>query len=254
LNCLKAATRVLKIATIGHEERGPSEGGLEQERVSAPQGPPRFALVEGDGGRVGSRLSAIGWEPIAVVRDLSGLDAATAASCAVVVVVCTGHQLLSPFMQTEAARVALSAPLAAVVTSAGTDAAAYVARLGWRGFVSAANATTVIARTIAASARGELAFPPSATTELVRALANFAPMTSVSAAELTPRQRQIVGLIAQGATDAEIATTLRISRSTAHKHVQNARRRLHAKTRSQLVAASRDVPAPRLAAPTRSEA
>jgi DNA-binding NarL/FixJ family response regulator len=187
------------------------------------------------------------------VTDLGAIDAATAANCAVVVVVCTGHQLLSPFMQTEAARVARHAPLTAVVTSAGTDAAAYVARLGWRGFVSAANATTVIARTIAASARGELAFPASATTELVRALANFAPMTSVNSAELTPRQRQIVGLIAQGATDAEIATTLRISRSTAHKHVQNARRRLRAKTRSQLVAASRDLPE-RPLAPTRSEA
>jgi DNA-binding CsgD family transcriptional regulator len=49
-----------------------------------------------------------------------------------------------------------------------------------------------------------------------------------------------VTLIAQGATDAEIATLLNISRSTAHKHVQNARRRLRAKTRGQLVAASRD--------------
>jgi DNA-binding NarL/FixJ family response regulator len=117
----------------------------------------------------------------------------------------------------------------------------YAARLGWRGFVAAANATTVIARTIAAAGRGELAFPPSATTELARALANLAPVTAAGAAELTPRQRQIVTLIAQGATDSEIATTLRISESTARKHVQNARRRMRAKTRSQLVAASRDV-------------
>jgi len=238
-----------KSAPSTDDDRRSFEGGLEQERVTARQDSPRFALVESDGGRVGARLQALGWEPIVAVSDLGALDASAAAGCDVVVVVCTGHQLLSPFMQTEAARIALSAPLTAVVTSAGTDAASYVARLGWRGFVLAANATAVIARTIAASARGELAFPPSTTTELVRALANFAPMTSVNAAELTPRQRQIVGLLAQGATDAEIATTLRISQSTAHKHVQNARRRLRAKTRSQLVAASRDLPAP-----TRSEA
>ncbi len=225
---------------------------MEQDRSTARQDAPRFALVEGDGGRVGPRLFALGWKPVATVTDLGALDTATAASCDVVVVVCTGHQLLSPFVQTEAIRIALSTPLTAVVTSAGTNAAAYVARLGWRGFVLAANATTVIARTIAASARGELAFPPSATTELARALANFAPMTSVNSAALTPRQRQIVSLIAQGATDAEIATTLRISRSTAHKHVQNARRRLHAKTRSQLVAASRDLPMPAVAATARS--
>jgi DNA-binding NarL/FixJ family response regulator len=53
---------------------------------------------------------------------------------------------------------------------------------------------------------------------------------------LTPRQRQIVDLIARGATDREIAELLRISRSTAHKHVQNALRRANARTRSQLAA------------------
>jgi DNA-binding CsgD family transcriptional regulator len=97
-------------------------------------------------------------------------------------------------------------------------------------------------RTITAAARGELAFPQSATTALVRALARVAPVNAArTAASLTPRQRQIVALIAEGATDAEIATLLRISRSTAHKHVQNARRRLQAKTRGQLVAATRDL-------------
>jgi non-specific serine/threonine protein kinase len=55
-------------------------------------------------------------------------------------------------------------------------------------------------------------------------------------ATLTPRQQEIVDLIAQGATDREIASRLRISQSTAHKHVQNALRRLGARTRSQLVA------------------
>jgi len=56
---------------------------------------------------------------------------------------------------------------------------------------------------------------------------------------LTPRQQQIVDLIAQGATDREIAARLRISESTAHKHVQNALRRSKTKTRSQLVAVAR---------------
>lgn len=227
---------------------------MEQGHTTAKRDVPRFMLVEASGGRVGARLSALGWEPVASVSELAALDSDTAARCDVVVVVCTGHALLSPFLQSEATRIADSAPLVAVVTSAGTDAAAYVARLGWRGFVSAANAASVIARTIAATACGELAFPPSATAEFVRALAHLAPVTTAGAAELTPRQRQIVTLIAQGATDAEIATTLRISRSTAHKHVQNARRRLRAKTRSQLVAASRDRSQAALALPVGSKA
>ncbi|MGH2500011.1 MAG: response regulator transcription factor, partial [Candidatus Limnocylindria bacterium] len=76
----------------------------------------------------------------------------------------------------------------------------------------------------------------------VRSLARFAPAgaADASAAKLTPRQRQIVNLIAMGATDREIADLLHISRSTAHKHVQNALRRTHTKTRSQLAASTRD--------------
>jgi DNA-binding CsgD family transcriptional regulator/Flp pilus assembly protein TadG len=128
-----------------------------------------------------------------------------------------------------------------VVTGPGNDAAAYAARLGWRGFVESADGTAAIAQTISSASRGEVSFPPSAATVLARALATVAPVTAAGAAELTPRQRQIVTLLAHGATDAEIATTLRISQSTAHKHVQNARRRLRAKTRSQLVATSRDL-------------
>ena len=94
---------------------------------------------------------------------------------------------------------------------------------------------------IAATALGESAFPRTVLNGLVQMVSRlgstrFGPYSDVA---LTPRQEQIVELIAQGATDREIAAVLQISQSTAHKHVQNALRRLNAKTRSQLVASAR---------------
>lgn len=200
-------------------------------------GAPRFALVEPAGSRVGARLAAIGWTPFVSAPDVSSLDVNALSTCQVLVVACAERLLMSPVLQLDADRVAPDLPRVAVITAPSAEAAVYTAQLGWSGFVSAASATAVIARAIAAAGRGELAFPASAAAGLARALALVARV-HIAAGPLTPRQQQIVRLIAQGATDAEIAELLHISRFTAHKHVQNARRRLGAKTRGQLVAAS----------------
>jgi DNA-binding NarL/FixJ family response regulator len=198
---------------------------------------PRFAVIEPAGSRVGTRLATIGWIASASVTEASALEPEAMTRCDVVVVVCAERELLSPRVLVDLERIASRLPRVVVVSSPSTEAAASAARLGWSGFVSATSSTQVIARTIAVAAQGELAFPASAITSLARALARTAPASLPSQA-LTPRQQQIVALIAEGATDAEIAERLRISRFTAHKHVQNARRRLGAKTRGQLVAAS----------------
>jgi DNA-binding NarL/FixJ family response regulator len=211
------------------------------ERAALVGAAPRFALVEPAGARIAMRLAGFGLCAVASATDLGRLTTQGAAA-EVIVVVCTERLLLSPGFQRDAEQAARSTPRVAVVMNPGPEAAAYAARLGWQGFVPAGSPTPTIVRTMAAAARGELAFPQNATTALVRALARVAPVNALrTVASLTPRQHQIVALIAEGATDAEIATQLRISTSTAHKHVQNARRRLQAKTRGQLVAATRDL-------------
>jgi DNA-binding NarL/FixJ family response regulator len=53
---------------------------------------------------------------------------------------------------------------------------------------------------------------------------------------LTPRQLEVLGLIAQGATDNEIAVQLVISSQTVSVHVRAIRRALGARSRSQAVA------------------
>ena len=53
---------------------------------------------------------------------------------------------------------------------------------------------------------------------------------------LTPRQREIVALVALGASGPEIAEELKISPETVRTHMRNAMDRLGARSRAQLVA------------------
>jgi DNA-binding NarL/FixJ family response regulator len=53
--------------------------------------------------------------------------------------------------------------------------------------------------------------------------------------ELTPREREVVGLVAGGLANDEIAEYLVISQATAKTHVSRALCKLHARNRAQLV-------------------
>ena len=152
---------------------------------------------------------------------------------------CSAAELEDPAFQGHVARLVRVIPAIAVVP-ADADAAT-AARIGFRGLVQRDVSPEALTRTVRAVSQGEIAFPRSAITGLFKLL-SLLPLSVARGDEpvaLTPRQQQIVDLIAQGATDREIAAHLRISESTAHKHVQNALRRSKTKTRSQLVAVAR---------------
>ena len=53
---------------------------------------------------------------------------------------------------------------------------------------------------------------------------------------LTRRQLEVVRLVSQGLTDAEIAKRLVLSRHTVHRHLQNAYARLGCSSRAAAVA------------------
>ena len=53
---------------------------------------------------------------------------------------------------------------------------------------------------------------------------------------LTPRERQIVEMLARGATGEQIAEELVLSPETVQKHVHNAKRKTGASTRAHLIA------------------
>ncbi|MBC7335458.1 MAG: response regulator transcription factor, partial [Clostridia bacterium] len=54
--------------------------------------------------------------------------------------------------------------------------------------------------------------------------------------ELTPREREVLALVARGATNKEIAETLFISENTVKNHLRNIMDKLHSKNRAQAVA------------------
>jgi DNA-binding NarL/FixJ family response regulator len=171
---------------------------------------------------------------------LTQLDTAAACRYDAVLVGCTDRLLMSPAFRARAHQLSRYVKLIAVVPSATSRAAAEAASIGFAGFVSRDVGPRALERTIAAAILGEKAFPRSVLEGIVQAISRASTGLSASPPRaLTPRQEQVVELIARGATDREIASALQISESTAHKHVQNALRRSNAKTRSQLVASAR---------------
>ena len=58
----------------------------------------------------------------------------------------------------------------------------------------------------------------------------------IPSAVLTHRKQEVLGLVADGLTSAEIARALKISPATVRTHVEHAREKLGAKTRAEAVA------------------
>jgi len=56
--------------------------------------------------------------------------------------------------------------------------------------------------------------------------------------ELSRREQQVLGLVAQGKTNPEIATALVLSEHTVHRHVANILAKLGASSRAAAVAAA----------------
>ena len=88
-------------------------------------------------------------------------------------------------------------------------------------------------------AGGEALLSPGLTRRLIARLTcrSATPQLNADAlAELTAREKQIVGLVAHGLSNADIATALTISHATAKTHVSRAMTKLGARDRAQLVA------------------
>jgi DNA-binding CsgD family transcriptional regulator len=64
----------------------------------------------------------------------------------------------------------------------------------------------------------------------------LSPPAAAAGPQLSPRERDCLGLVAAGKSDWEISETLGVAETTVISHVQNARRKLSARTRAQAVA------------------
>jgi DNA-binding NarL/FixJ family response regulator len=100
-------------------------------------------------------------------------------------------------------------------------------RLGARGFVHAGMEPEQIARAVEVAAGGEVVAPRKLLEFLI---ANEDPADLEA---LTPRQRDILGLVAEGLSNAEIARRLFLSESTVKQHLRAAYKALGVKDRKE---------------------
>jgi DNA-binding NarL/FixJ family response regulator len=126
-----------------------------------------------------------------------------------------------------------------VLTTFDLDEYVYGAlRAGASGFVLKDTPPRDLLRAIEIVASGEALLSPTITKRLI---AEFAARPDPAAppaalAELTDREREITGLVAQGLSNSEIAVRLVISPLTAKTHVSNILRKLGCRDRAALVA------------------
>ena len=114
-------------------------------------------------------------------------------------------------------------------------------RAGARGYVLKDAGEGAMARAIQAVGRGEAIFSPAVATRLMDYFA--APHPAVPKElfpTLTEREREILGLIAEGHTNADIAQQLSLSVKTVHNYVSNIFSKLQVADRAQAIVRARE--------------
>ncbi len=129
-------------------------------------------------------------------------------------------------------------PRAIALTTYADDASVLGAlRAGARGYLTKDAGADEIRAAVEAVARGEAALDPSVQHHVVAALAGggAAPPPSELPDELTPREAEVLGLIAEGLTNTEIAERLVVSAATVKTHVNHIFAKAGVRDRAQAV-------------------
>lgn len=151
------------------------------------------------------------------------------------------------------AHLAARSPTLVVTTTYRRSEAEIALRRELIGYLDAAMAQPALERAMrGALLHGEPAFSRDLIGAWMRERRKTAHVEDGRANGLTRRQREILALIAEGATDKEIAAKLRIAPATAQKHVTNILRRLEVPNRAAAVHVVRSA-AQRSRPPLRSE-
>jgi DNA-binding NarL/FixJ family response regulator len=128
-------------------------------------------------------------------------------------------------------------PRAIALTTYADDASVLGAlRAGARGYLTKDAGADQIRAAVEAVARGEAALDPAVQHHVIAALAEPAGPESPDLPDgLTPREAEVLGLIAAGLTNAEIADRLVVSAATVKTHVNHIFAKTGARDRAQAV-------------------
>jgi DNA-binding NarL/FixJ family response regulator len=132
-------------------------------------------------------------------------------------------------------RLLVLSPATGVVLYATSNDPEELARLrasGAHGVVRTSSEPSVMLRALRIAAAGGTLFDPAAAAVPDRSLLST----------LSPREKQVLDMLAGGLTALSIAKALHLSPETVRTHVANARQKLGAKTRVQAVALSVSLP------------
>lgn len=129
-----------------------------------------------------------------------------------------------------------------VVTMFDDDGSVFAAmRAGARGYLLKGAKYDEMLRAIRAVGGGEAIFSPAIAVRLVEYFANIRPAVGNQVfPELSDREREILGLIAQGQKNAEIANRLFLSPKTVRNHVSNILGKLQVADRAEAIIRARD--------------
>jgi DNA-binding NarL/FixJ family response regulator len=125
-----------------------------------------------------------------------------------------------------------------VLTTFDLDEHVYDAlRAGARGFLLKDATREELANAVRVIARGDALLAPSVTRRLIEQMASSAPTRRPTTAleELTPREHEVLLLVAEGLTNAEIAERLVVGEATVKTHVARVLMKLGLRDRIQAV-------------------
>jgi DNA-binding NarL/FixJ family response regulator len=131
-----------------------------------------------------------------------------------------------------------------VVTMLDDDSSVFAAmRAGARGYVLKGADKADLVRTIRAVAQGEALFGPAVARRFMHYFQDLrsAPRALVPVLpELTEREREVLALIAQGASNPQIAERLSLSPKTVRNHISSIFNKLQVADRVQAVLRARE--------------
>ena len=131
------------------------------------------------------------------------------------------------------------APRVLMVTTCDIDEYVYEAlRAGASGFLLKNAPPEELVRAVRVIAAGDSLLSPRVTTRLIEAFTRqpaAPPTPPASLNELTPREHEVLTLVARGLSNAEIADQLVVSRGTVKTHVERILMKLNLRDRIQAV-------------------
>lgn len=112
---------------------------------------------------------------------------------------------------------------------------------GASGYILKGAETNELIQAVRTVARGDVFLYPSVARRLVERYLEQPPSGDPRLSSMTPREREVLGLIAEGYSNKDIAERLVISPSTVHSHRTNLMEKLNLSKRHELVQYARAI-------------